>query len=240
MPTLTHFFTKFFVVCALFLYLIPSTGAAEEARFISDRIYLDVYEQAKATDEIAFTILSGSPVGVLTIEGDFSQIKNREGKIGWIVSKYISNEKPAQIAFLQIRKKYDASLVKIRELQSKNRLSKDSAKTLKTLKKARSNVASLTKEKKELEKSLSEKTDSLNKSIAAINVLTEQLSEFSDPISGTEPTTGINIPPTQKEFTLPLLWTIAALVLSLVIGVALGIKWLERKISKRHGGVNIY
>jgi len=233
MPTLIRS-TSILVFACLFIatILLPATVAAK-ANFITDRIYLDVFEKPDGSGDVLFTVFSGSPIEVLKIESQFSQVKNKEEKTGWIDNKYISDEKPTQIAYLQIRKKYDASLVKIRELRTKIRQSKGKNKPIRALKKVKEELASLKEIKMELEKTLAEKEDSLARSIGAINVLTEQISVQKNTYLN-----GGSASP--QEFTLSIPWTIAALVLCLCIGVMFGVKWLEHKISKRHGGVNIY
>lgn len=238
MPTLMRSITIFVFACLFTVTILFPTTVTAKASFITDRIYLDVFEKPDGTGSVVFTVFSGSPINILKVEGMFSQIKNKEEKTGWIDNKYISDEKPAQISYLQIRKKYDASLVKIRELQSKNRLSKGKDKLLQALKKVKKDLETLKNEKIELEKSLGEKEDSLARSIGAINVLTDQLTSQRQSNEDGEKSANGSLTP--QEFTLSIPWTIAALVLCLFIGVMVGVKWLEHKISKRHGGVNIY
>ncbi len=226
----------------LFLVLSIPANLCAATQFISDKIYLDIYTQPDEKSEIAFSILSGTAIELIRVEGEYSNIKNRAGETGWISNKYLSTEKPAQIAYLQTRKKYDAALVKIRNLQSTQAKSKDSAKTLKALNKTRKKLATLAEENVELEKSLSIRTDSLNKSIGAINVLTEQIHALKD--NSTDSTSSndstLRHKTTQGIISLSLVWTAVAVVLAVLIGFAAGWKGLERRISKRHGGVNIY
>jgi len=233
MPTLLRSTTVLVFACLFIVIMLLPTSVAAKANFITDRIYLDVFEKSDGSGKVLFKVFSGSPIEVLKIEGQFSQVKNKEEKTGWIDSKYISDVKPSQIAYLQIRKKYDASLVKIRSLQAKIRQSKGTSKPIKALKKVKEELANLKKIKIELDKTLSEKEDSLARSIGAINVLTEQISMQKNANHNGGPTS-------PQEFTLSIPWTIAALVLFLCLGVVLGVKWLEHKVSKRHGGVNIY
>ncbi|MFV2055083.1 MAG: hypothetical protein ACC707_01395 [Thiohalomonadales bacterium] len=231
----------------LFLLLLFPASLFAATQFISDKIYMDTYAQPDEKSEIAFSILSGTAIELIRVEGEYSNIKNRAGETGWIRNKFLSTEKPAQIAYLQTRKKYDAALVKIRKLQSTQGKSKDSAKTLKALNKTRKKLAALTEEHVELEKSLSVRTDSLNKSIGAINVLTEQIHELKEINSGgTVTDDGTLMRNTTQAGLFPFspVWTVVAVLLAVLlalgIGFTFGWKGLERKISKRHGGVNIY
>lgn len=230
---------RIILVLLLTMASLTSTNLHAATQFISDKIYLDTYDQPNEQATVAFEILSGTAIEIISIDGDYSNIKNREGKTGWINNKYLTTEKPSQIAYLQTRKKYDTVLAKLQDLKSNKVASKNSAKSLKALNKTKKELKALKGEKSTLEKLLSQKTDSLNKSIGAINVLTKELQTIRDKnkldITNDESKTVL-----PDAFTLSITWTIAALVLVLVIGFTLGIKWLEHKISKRHGGVKIY
>lgn len=220
---------------ALFIaFMTCATAGHAEQQFITDKIFIDAYEQPHEQGSVTLKALTGTSIEVITIAEDYVQIKNKENKIGWVHNKYITNEKPSQLAFLQIQKKYELVSSELQKLKSKPSQDRDFDKTAKAFIQVKNEYGQLEKEQNTLLNNLAEKSDALEKANNTIVLLTQEMKQNSDTSLDEHSN---NIP---LEFSVSLAWTIAALILALVSGFALGVKWLGAKINKKYSGLRLY
>ena len=65
--------------------------------YISPRLQLGLHTQASLESPIKVLISSGMAVKVIKTEAEFSLIKTTEGAEGWVKSKFLSTEEPAEL-----------------------------------------------------------------------------------------------------------------------------------------------
>ena len=73
------------------------------AAYITDKLLAGVYEQPAAGLAPLQLLPSGTPVELLKIEGEFTQVRLPSRDEGWIESHFISEEKPAQVMLLELQ-----------------------------------------------------------------------------------------------------------------------------------------
>lgn len=85
----------FFGLCIIALLLF-STGAPAETRYIKTIVKITLRTGPGLDHKIISMITSGKSVELLETEGEWSRIQTEKGKIGWIMTRLISAEKPSR------------------------------------------------------------------------------------------------------------------------------------------------
>ncbi len=74
-----------------------------QQHYISPRLQLGLHTQASLDSPIKVLISSGKAVEVIKTEEQFSLIKTTEGVEGWVKSKFLSTEEPAELKIEKMR-----------------------------------------------------------------------------------------------------------------------------------------
>jgi SH3 domain protein len=82
--------------------LLSLLTSAAQAAFITDKIVVEVHAQRFNQGAALKTLPSGSSVEVLMSDGEYSRIRTPDNITGWVESKYLSNEKPMQLEYLEL------------------------------------------------------------------------------------------------------------------------------------------
>ena len=88
-----------FVMGLLLLLLSFPLSAA----YITDKLLAGVYEKPEVSTAPLQLLPSGTPVELLKTEGTFTQVRLPNRGEGWIESRFISDEKPAQVMLLELQ-----------------------------------------------------------------------------------------------------------------------------------------
>lgn len=73
-----------------------------QAEYITDKIVINIHAERFGQGAILKTLPSGTTVTVLMNDGDYSRVRTNDNITGWVESKYITNEKPAQLEYLEL------------------------------------------------------------------------------------------------------------------------------------------
>ena len=124
------------VLVLVSLFLVMAGNAAAETRYISDRLEITMRSGKGTKYGITRMLRSGTPVEVLDIDkaSGYSQIRTKSGKEGWVLSRFLMRGRAARDQLTTAEKN-------LAEMELENR-------------KMTANIAMLTQEKNELEKSL--------------------------------------------------------------------------------------
>jgi len=76
------------------LALWATTGSAATA-YVSDDLILGVYAEKDPQSTRLATLHSGAPLDVLATDGEFTQVRLGDGKIGWVRSSFLVTHEPA-------------------------------------------------------------------------------------------------------------------------------------------------
>jgi len=244
--------------------LLPFSARAE---FITDKITVDLHADRFPQSAVLKTLSSGSSVEVLISDGEFSRVRTSDNITGWVESKYLTNEKPTQQAYLDLLAKSrtledklkaaedklasttasdnsDAGGIDPAELEELRKRATDAGWMRVELKKARDHAAELEAKLKAKGKassnseeelnSLHQQNQSLQKKLAAALLISEQ-----------QKSTDGEIPSDSKDtenegWSVNISWFLGSIVVALIIGLIVGMTWLDKRIRQRHGGFRIY
>ncbi|MGD8560185.1 MAG: TIGR04211 family SH3 domain-containing protein, partial [Gammaproteobacteria bacterium] len=97
--------------------LIITEQAHAQSLYVTDKISIGIYRDSSVESERIKSLPSGAIVNVLTTENGFTRIRTTDNIEGWVQSKFLSNEKPTQIAYVQLASKYQALQQKLQNQQ---------------------------------------------------------------------------------------------------------------------------
>lgn len=90
----------------LLLLALLALSLPLQAAFVTDRIEVPVHAEKFGQGAVLKTLLSGARVDVLMKDGKYTRIRTSEGISGWIESRYLSDEKPLGLEYLELRSQY--------------------------------------------------------------------------------------------------------------------------------------
>ena len=243
------------LLCLSVLLVTLPTIAHSQETYITDKVLIDIYELQFNQGNLLKSLPSGTRVTVIAREGTHAKIRTRDNITGWVASKYLTNEKPTQLEYLQLVAKHKAAQDTIHDYE--NRLLE-----MQQLRKEASGADWLRKEielgkntEKRLENALHEKDAEIAQLQTAINGMqidldnaNIQLKEVLQSMkiqSGDQAdirgfdnsgAMGFNGSMTIRSYT----WLILSLMVTLVIGVLMGFVLIDYKIKKKHGDAPLY
>ena len=244
-------FIKYTLVLCLLTFMLQ---AQADSAYITDKVVIDIHSLLNEQGLVVTSLPSGTPVEVISNEGDYAQIQTADNKRGWVHSKYLSFEKPASIEYLQLLGKYKNITKELQDAQAKLGRQQELQKTAKAAEFSRDELNKSKKQIQNLDQQLKtattaleaarKKIASLEKAPAPSATSKAQTDSVAQPAAQPSPVPlESEAPPLQVDqgpFKVPFLWSVVAMLFTFIIGILIGIKWLDHRIRQRHGGVRFY
>ncbi len=149
---------KSHLIAGLLLLLLSSPLSAA---YITDKLLAGVYEKPQASANPLQVLPSGTPVELLKTAGNFTRIRLPNRSEGWVESRFISEERPAQVMLLELQATAGELRHKLQQaeaaLEQRNKTSPDRTATEKRLAEAEQQVNRLTQSLYEAESRLADK-----------------------------------------------------------------------------------
>lgn len=238
------------LLTAFGLFVCQFQAQAEQA-YITDKVVIEIHSLIGEQGLVITSLSSGTPVEVISTEGEYTQIQTEDNKKGWLHSNYLSFEKPASLEYLQLLGKYKNLTKDLQDAQAKLSRNQELEKTAKAAEFSRDELNKSKKQIQGLDKQLkdtSHQLDEANQKIASLEKsLATQASSSKLPESAAkialEKKSTVEIQPLQVDqgpFKVPFIWSAVAMIFTFIIGIVTGMKWLDHRIRKRHGGVRFY
>jgi SH3 domain protein len=233
--------------------LLGSKVAMAESLYITDKISIDVHSEKFAKGEHIKSLPTGTIVEVLARDQGYSQIRTRDDLEGWVEFKYLSNEKPMQIEFLQLTAKYKAAQDKINDYQTRLLEMQELRKEAQTVDWLRSKLKENETTETTLEQNLKLKDISIAELKITVANLEEQLANTQQQLdetlrnlqaaSSTYPldAEGISQPLYSTSSSVSFYtWLVLSLAVTLIIGILMGFVLIDYKVRKKHSEEALY
>jgi SH3 domain protein len=228
------------------LWVLAANGVnAADAVFITDRIEVEVLSERIPQSSVVTSLSSGDMVTVTATDGEYSEIQTRDNITGWVLSKYLSKNKPARIEYAQLSAKYN-------ELEQALEQAKTELRSLDELRKEARVARKLSEDLQQAKQHITDLEKDLKKTKTEIDKAPAQ-TMAGEPKA---PNTELPIePPAQNETInsldrpragadglplIPFKIFLAALLVLFLLGAYSGYRYLDYKIRKKHGGVRLY
>ena len=199
---------------ALLLMALSAGRAAAATAYVSDELVLGLYTEQNSQGQRLATLHSGASVDTLAVSGEFTQVRLRDGTVGWVKSAYLTTREPATARVKQLEEELD------RRRATTPALAEAAARS----------------EVEQLKRELAIKQSALDDAQRA-PAAPAAASDLATP-SGASPggaTAGIS------AATAVQLWTwVLSIPLALACGFWLGYAALARRIKHKFGGLKVY
>ena len=113
----------------LFLFFLVSICAAE-TMYVVDIIKITLRTGPGTDHRVVKMLESGQKVEIIYQEEDWSQVRLEDGQKGWLLTRYISPEKPSSILLTGLQSEYDQLLQKAKTIREENLMLKKDNNTL--------------------------------------------------------------------------------------------------------------
>ena len=115
----------------IFIYTVMyAMPVAAEVMYVGDITKLNVRENRGANSNIIRTLPSGEKVEVMTFSSGWTNIRLSDGTQGWVVSRYLSKDKPPDVQIEELKKQLETRHREIEELKAENERLKSESQTL--------------------------------------------------------------------------------------------------------------
>lgn len=246
--------SRLVVVLVLLLgILLSSSVATAESLYITDKISIDVYSDKFAKGEHIKSLPTGTIVEIIERDQGYAQIRTRDSLEGWVESKYLSNEKPLQIEYLQLSAKYKAAQEKINDYQTRLLELQELRKEAQTVDWLRTKLKENETTENTLEQNLKLKDISIAELKITVASLEEQLAntrqQLDEVLQNTHPV-GNTYPLDDEGNSQPIYstsssvsfytWLVLSLAVTLIIGILMGFVLIDYKVRKKHVDEALY
>lgn len=240
------------LINALLLFFPLAVTAATPVLYVIDRVPVGLHGANDAAAPVVKQITSGSPVQVMEREGALFKIRSEDGSVGWIDPNLLSNEKPLQLVYVELRDRLTKTQEELKALQDKGAAPaaapRDESKVVADL---RAELKGSHERVVELERVAHENSTHLNEATARVTALESENATIKNQAGGSS---GMETASTEsgelmtpgtastnnKKNAISLPWFIASSLLVLLLGGAIGAYAVDWYIRKRHGGFRIY
>lgn len=233
--------------------VLGSKVASAETFYITDKISIDVHSKPFAKGDLIKSLPTGAIVEVLSKEKGYTRIRSQDDTEGWVESKFLSNEKPTQIDYLQLSAKYKTAQEKIHDYETRLLDMQELRKEAQTADWLRSKLKENESTASTLEHNLKLKDISIAELKINVASLEEQL--FSarkqlDEVQGTSQMASYSDSSNAETISQPLYstsssvsfytWLVLSLAVTLIIGILMGFVLIDYKVRKKHSGEALY
>jgi SH3 domain protein len=124
------FYVKTLGIVGICLLLLSTAVLAETKHYINDSMKITM-RTGPATDRKIIALLNvGQEVEVLKAENEWTLVRLLNGKEGWVISRFITDQTPESIQLEALRKNHSALQTKAASLMEENKALKEENKTL--------------------------------------------------------------------------------------------------------------
>ncbi len=75
-----------------------------ETAFVSDKVYVDIRADAHYESPVAHRLLAGTRLEVLEQSGDFTRVRDAQGRLGWIENRELTRDLPAALRQAEVER----------------------------------------------------------------------------------------------------------------------------------------
>jgi uncharacterized protein YgiM (DUF1202 family) len=84
--------------------LLWTASALAETAYVSDKVYVDIRADAHYESPVAHRLLAGTKLEVLGQSGDFTRVRDAQGRLGWIENRELTRDLPAALRQAEVPK----------------------------------------------------------------------------------------------------------------------------------------
>jgi len=233
--------------------VLCSTVSLANSAYITDKISVNIHSDKSAQSERIKSLPSGTVVDVLARENNYAKVRTRDKVVGWVDAKYLTNEKPTQIEYLQLAVKYKEAQAKIEDYQTRLLQMQELRKEAKTADWLRNRLNENQKTEDSLNQDLKYKDIEIAELKISVANLEDQLINTKAELNNVLASSGAvshQVTTTSDASQQPLYstnssvsfytWLVLSLAVTLIIGILMGFVLIDYKVRKKQDGATMY
>ena len=134
---------KWTIIFELLFLIIFSYSVHAESQYVTERMRITLRSGPDMSYKVIGLIASSELVTVIENDGDWTRVRDTNGKVGWVMTRFLTTEEPKKNILERLEKKYSKLSDKVKQLNDENKdlskqnkiLSEDLAAHVKELKK---------------------------------------------------------------------------------------------------------
>lgn len=234
--------TRKTTLLAFVLLLAP--GQPAQAEWVTERLYLGLYPEPDTSTSPLKMLPTGEEVEILQRQGDFVQLRLDDGTQGWARTEFIAEQPPAVVRIDQIVAERDQLRQQVEQIDA---LRGQVAALKRDLAQANSTAAQL---RNRLQ---SEQQENAQQASAAVEDKQLRIDSLKTQLSNTEQRAATLESQVQslqsrverneqrsENMLLKIAWVLGSMLVSLIIGIALGARWMAARVRRRFSGLKVW
>jgi SH3 domain protein len=132
-------------VLALLMVTFVAASAAAESKYVSEDFEITMRTGPGTDRKIISLIPSGHQVEIVTPGEEWTEVLLPNGKQGWVLTRYLTDEVPTTLKLERLQERYDKTLAENKDLTAKmTQMSSDNSRLTKDLDKTQTDLSQLT------------------------------------------------------------------------------------------------
>ena len=112
-------------VAGMCLFLLSTVVLADTKHYINDSMKITMRTGPATDRKIIALIAVGQEVEILKAEDEWTMVRLSNGKEGWVISRFLTDQTPDSIILETLKKNYSALQAKAASLMEENKMLKD-------------------------------------------------------------------------------------------------------------------
>jgi SH3 domain protein len=97
--------------------ILWATSVWAETVYVSDKVYVDIRADAHYESPVAYRLLAGTQLEVLEQSGDFTRVRDAQGRVGWIENRELTRDLPATLRQAEVERELATMRAKLAKTQ---------------------------------------------------------------------------------------------------------------------------
>ncbi len=99
-------------------WLASAGPALADTAYVSERAFIDLRTDAHYESPVAHRVEAGSPIEALQQSGDFTQVRDAQGRVGWIETRVLTLDPPARVRQDQLERELETVRSELAQAQA--------------------------------------------------------------------------------------------------------------------------
>lgn len=84
--------------------ILWAASVSADTAYVSDKVYVDIRADAHYESPVAHRLLAGTQLEVLEQSGDFTRVRDAQGRLGWIENRELTRDLPAALRQVEVER----------------------------------------------------------------------------------------------------------------------------------------
>lgn len=223
------------LVATALALVMGSRSSWADTVYVIDTLAVGVHEDKRLDSPIIKVVPTGTPLEVLSTEGELVEVKTEEGVVGWVDATYLMEGKPAQLALLELEASYSEAQNQLKAARDELAILSERVVQLESAKKDQSSTNEVTSETLRDIERLTEENQALKDQLQSAHATRASASNSTLPMNddGNPATRG------SDDYIDLTAWHWIMVGALMLLAFGLGGFLVDLGVRRRHGGFRV-